>query len=204
MRTLWNTVGLEDFAKNHTVRECAEHFSCSSIAYKQAEKGVKGSKHYHYKHGSSNTRLYNIWSGMKRRCQDPKHKDYPRYGARGIKICDEWMTFEKFHNWAMSNGYADGLEIDRIDNEKGYCPENCRWVSRAFNRKHQRKTRYLEIFGVRLNISEWCKEVKMSKSTAYKYLSKSDETFIKEIEKRIRTGKGQVYFVNKFISEVAV
>ena len=89
--------------------------------------------------------------------------------------------------------------LDRIDNEKGYCPENCRWVSRAFNRKHQRKTRYLEIFGVRLNISEWCKEVKMSKSTAYKYLSKSDETFIKEIEKRIRTGKGQVYFVNKFL-----
>lgn len=99
----------------------------------------------------------------------------------------------------MSNGYADGLEIDRIDNEKGYYPENCRWVSRTFNRKHQRKTRYLEIFGVKLNISEWCKEVKMSRNTAYKYLSKSDEAFTKEIEKRIRTGKGQVYFVNKFL-----
>ena len=113
MRELWNTAGLEDFAKNHTVRECAEHFSCSSIAmrhylwrhhiaYKQAEKGVKGSKHYHYKHGSSNTRLYNIWSGMKRRCQDPKHKDYPRYGARGIK----YVRNGKMIFYHLNNGHS--------------------------------------------------------------------------------------------------
>ena len=147
-------------------------------------------------------RTFTICNGMKSRCYNPNAVSYKNYGARGIKICDEWLTFEKFYNWAMSNGYADGLEIDRIDNDKGYCPENCRWVSRAFNRKHQRKTRYLEIFGVRLNISEWCKETKMSKSTAYRYLSKSDEMFIKEIEKRIRAGKAQVYFVNKFLKGV--
>jgi hypothetical protein len=142
-----------------------------------------------------------IWNGMKARCLNSNAISYKNYGGRGIKICDEWLSFENFHNWAMSNGYADGLEIDRIDNEKGYCPENCRWVSKTFNRKHQRKTRYLEIFGIKLNISEWCEEVKMSKSTAYKYLHISEDTFINEVKKRIKDGRGQLYFVNKFLGQ---
>lgn len=143
-------------------------------------------------------RTFIIWNGMKARCLNPKSYSYKSYGGRGISICEEWLTFENFHNWAINNGYEDNLEIDRIDNNGNYCPENCRWVTKKFNRTHQRKARYLKIFGLELNISQWCMEVKMSKSTAYKLLSESEKRFIEEVERRIVTGKGQIYFINKY------
>ena len=79
-------------------------------------------------HGLSYSRLYTIWIGMKQRCYYPKHKHFKRYGERGIKVCDEWKdSFETFHDWAMANGYADNLTIDRENVNGDYCPANCRW-----------------------------------------------------------------------------
>ena len=78
-------------------------------------------------------RLYNVWACMKQRCQNPKHTAARWYYEKGIRVCDEWQSFKKFEKWALSNGYADDLTIDRIDSEKNYEPSNCRWVSRSEN-----------------------------------------------------------------------
>ena len=81
-------------------------------------------------HGESKTRLHNIWSHMKRRCKNPKNHAYPRYGGRGIKVCDEWNeSYIAFSKWARKNGYSDLLSIDRINNDGDYEPKNCRWTT---------------------------------------------------------------------------
>ncbi len=85
------------------------------------------------KHGEWGTRIHNIWKGMRQRCNNPNHKYHPRYGGRGISVCDEWDEYLLFRDWALSNGYADNLTIDRIDNDKGYSPDNCQWLTRAEN-----------------------------------------------------------------------
>ena len=98
-------------------------------------------------HGMSKTRLYSIWRGMLKRTgaikgASEKNKHY--YQDRGITVCDEWLVFENFRDWALSHGYSDDLEIDRRDNDKGYCPDNCRWFSIRENMNNRRNTLCLE------------------------------------------------------------
>ena len=98
-------------------------------------------------HGMHKTRLYKTWSDMLKRVGAIKgaSEEVKRaYQDRGITVCDEWLVFENFRDWALSHGYSDDLEIDRIDNDKGYCPENCRWVSRRENTNNRRNTIRLE------------------------------------------------------------
>ena len=92
-------------------------------------------------HGKSGTRLYRIWKKMKSRCSNPNDPDYQQYyGSRGITVCPEWLNdFQAFYDWAMSHGYSDELSIDRIDNEKGYSSDNCRWATAEEQRHNQRR-----------------------------------------------------------------
>lgn len=103
-------------------------------------------------HGARQTRLYNIWCGMKRRCLNETDAAYPRYGGRGIVICDDWLTFKPFSDWALANGYADNLTIDRRDNDKGYSPENCRWATYREQNRNYSRVRYVEFKGERVAV----------------------------------------------------
>lgn len=98
-------------------------------------------------HGMCKTHLYSVWHSMLARAGAHKgasEEDKRRYQDRGIKVCDDWLVFENFRDWALSHGYSDDLEIDRRDNDKGYCPENCRWVSKRENANNRRNTLRLE------------------------------------------------------------
>ena len=85
----------------------------------------------HTTHGGRRTRLWNIWSGMRSRCNNPKTEWYKNYGGRGIHVCKDWDNFAVFRDWALSHGYTDDLTIDRIDVDGDYEPNNCRWITRA-------------------------------------------------------------------------
>ena len=113
--------------------------SCGCL---QKEKLSQASK----THGQSSSRLYRIYNGMKSRCYNEKQASYPNYGGRGITICDEWLhSFAVFQEWALANGYSEDLSIDRIDNDVGYSPENCRWVTRTEQNENTRSNNLVKL-----------------------------------------------------------
>lgn len=124
-------------------------------------------------HGKSNTRLYRLWIGMKTRCYNPNDKRYNDYGGRGIKICGEWLEdFTAFYDWAMANGYSDGLSIDRIDNNRGYSPDNCRWQTMTEQAGNKRTSRNLTLDGETHTLAEWSRITGVSCQTIYKRLER--------------------------------
>lgn len=107
-------------------------------------------------HGLRKTALYAVWNDMKRRCHSPSHHAFEHYGARGISVCEQWRgSYEAFYLWAHSNGYQEGLSIDRIDNDQGYQPGNCRFVPMIEQSKNRRNVRTFTHAGHTRTIREW-------------------------------------------------
>ena len=114
-------------------------------------------------HGKTKTRLYAVWASMRERCYCETCDAYQYYGAKRISICDEWMDFERFESWAFSSGYNPNAEshqctIDRIDNSKGYSPDNCRWVNSVTQSNNQTKNRMVTYNGKTKTVAEWGRE----------------------------------------------
>lgn len=108
-----------------------------------------------YKHGGFGTRLYEIWRQMHRRCYGEGTKAYPLYGGRGITVCEQWKEYEPFMEWALANGYEDGLTIDRINVDGNYCPANCRWATPKEQSNNRRSNRKVSYKGETHTVSEW-------------------------------------------------
>lgn len=121
------------------------------------------------------SRLNKTFRDMKARCYNPKNKEYKNYGARGITVCDEWLNAERvpekdnatkgyllFKEWALSNGYADNLTIDRIDVNKGYSPDNCRWVDVKTQMNNRRCNHYITYKGRTQTLMQWCEELNLN------------------------------------------
>jgi hypothetical protein len=106
-------------------------------------------------HHLTGTRIYRIWRGMKTRCENKNDYHYEWYGARGIKVCEEWQTFEPFYDWAMANGYKENLALDRIDNDGDYEPSNCRWATQKEQSNNTRRNRQIVHNGVSHTLAEW-------------------------------------------------
>lgn len=110
---------------------------------------------------------------MKGRCYNKNHTKYPNYGARGIKVCDEWLhEFMNFYNWSMSHGYKDNLTIDRIDVNGNYEPNNCRWADAKQQMRNTTRNVYYTINGETHCLSEWCEILNLNYQTVHSRMHK--------------------------------
>lgn len=142
----------------------------------------------HTKHGMSQSRIYSIWSNMKSRCECKTNYAYKWYGARGIKICDEWHNFENFAKWALTNGYKKNLTIDRINNNGNYCPENCRWATVKEQANNTRSCRMITYKGETKTMRAWEEEMGFSRGIIYSRL-KQGWSEKEAIETKIRVSR---------------
>lgn len=92
-------------------------------------------------HNMTHHPLFRAWMNMKQRCFNENAYNYHSYGGRGITVCDEWLDSSNFISWSLTNGWSEGLQIDRIDNDRGYSPGNCRWVNPSVNCRNRRSTK---------------------------------------------------------------
>lgn len=148
-----------------------------------------------FKHGSANRKdrsaIYRSWNAMKQRCNNPNCGEYMHYGGRGISYCKEWEDFSNFMQWALKNGWKSGLTIDRIDNDKGYYPDNCRWITRAEQNRNQSRTHIIMDGDKRLTASQVGKMIGVSSHTMAKWCREENiKTLSDALERKSRMRSG--------------
>jgi len=136
--------------KNGNSRSYAEflcpNILCNKVVKRRLSSGKRqiycgGCSFTNFKHGESGSKLYQVWTNMKQRILNPNDKFFKDYGGRGITICPEWTNdYAKFRDWAFSNGYMNNLQINRINNNGNYEPNNCNWITNKENQRNRRDT----------------------------------------------------------------
>lgn len=153
------TVVGSEMRRNRNGRKSAGTSSCGCLR-------VDAPKASNTKHSGFGTRLYHTWGGMKARCYDESHIGFKHYGERGINVCAGWVNdFPAFREWAMANGYDDTLTIDRINNDLGYFPENCRWAPHAAQSNNRRCNIRLTFNGETRTLADWSRSTGMHRAT---------------------------------------
>lgn len=146
------------------------------------------------KHGLSGTKLYSVWLTMKQRCQNSNCRGFKWYGAKGVKICQEWEhDAGAFCDWAKNNGYKEGLTIDRIDPAGDYTPENCRWISMQKQQRNKSTCHYLTYNGQTLSLQEWSEKLGIKPSTLRSRLNKCGWSAEKAFTKPIRGNHYEIH-----------
>lgn len=137
-------------------------------------------------HNLSKTRIHSIWQGIKGRCLNVNNPSYPNYGGRGITICHEWEnSFISFYEWSMKNGYSDDLTIDRIDNDKGYSPDNCRFASDKTQCNNRRSNILIKIGNTNKTLIEWCGIFNLNYKAVHARYKRNKDISIDELFKAI-------------------
>lgn len=156
--------------------------SCGCLVTERAKK-------LNYKHGLGRGKLYSVYNAMVSRCNNPKNKSFKNYGERGIQVAKEWLDdFVIFRDWALQNGYKEGLSLDRIDVEKGYSPDNCRWVTRDVQNNNKRNNILIRYKGKEQTLKQWCQELNLSYSAIQTRIKRGNSP-IEALEKPIRNRK---------------
>ena len=139
------------------------------------------------KHGMEGTLIYRIWGGMKSRCLDETNKNYHRYGGRGILVCDRWLKFENF--FADMGNKPVGLQLDRIDNDGPYSPENCRWATVKEQANNRRSNRWINFMGMRKTITQWSEYIGISLNVLNARINQrgwsAERAFTEPVRKRV-------------------
>ena len=134
---------------------------------------VNRSTKHDSKHRGTSDKLYSAWVEMRRRCYTKTCEAYKNYGGRGITITSEWDDFTVFKDWALTNGYQEGLTIERLDVNGNYCPSNCTWIPKSEQSKNRRMCNFIEYNGLRMTITDWSKYTGLNKSTIYRRLKRN-------------------------------
>ena len=124
--------------------------------------------------GKRRSPTYSVWAAMVQRCSNPKDRNYKNYGGRGVTVCDSWRVFANF--FADMGQKPAGMTLERIDNNKGYSPGNCKWASRQQQMRNTRANVWVAVDGVRMVFKDAAKLTTVSRTTLYSYLSKHNLT----------------------------
>lgn len=170
--------------KNGTCRSCG----CIS----KEEDGIFKQKHY-----MSSNRLYSEWAKMKYRSYNTNWYNAHRYAEKGITLCSEWLEFEPFMRWALENGYRDDLTLDRIDNSKGYAPDNCRWADRKIQVRNRDITLFYEYNGVTKPLAEWSEILGINYRTLYQRIKIKGMSVEEAFTKPVRNKSRFFEYINK-------